>query len=262
MNIQAIFQKELRKSKPLSKSDEQELLRQAQDGNHQAREKIITANLRFVYSTALEYKGATIPVLDLIQDGVLGLDHAINEFQIDRDLKFITYAVWWIKAYITKSLNEQGSLIRIPANQHLRIRQSLKEFSTGLEVPGDVQEFINLSSSGTSFDKKLKSDSTTTYGEIIEDSSADKPDHVVDPFAVETLSSKVLDNLPDREREIMKGLHGINEAKPLTLREIAKNMEMSHERVRQLRDQAIRRIKRLDGIDYLVETYKQLEIEE
>jgi len=119
------YLEDIRKTSPYSRKAEQELFRLCRQGNAKARAAIISGNIRFVLKVALQYRGCPIPTSDLISEGAMGLARAIDNFDHTRGLKFISYAVWWIKAYITRVINEEGTLIRLPANQHLKIRQAL-----------------------------------------------------------------------------------------------------------------------------------------
>jgi len=257
MNIQGLYIKDIRNTAPISRKEEDALLKLAQEGNQKAREKLVKANMRFVLKIALQYRFCSVPLPDLITEGAMGLDHAAKRFDRERGLKFITYAVYWIRAFITRALNEQSSLIRIPANQHLRIRQSLKEFTTTADLPDDVQEFMQLSSSGTSIHQTVGT-GRTTFGDTIPDASAANPEHGLNPYMADELAMDVLKILPEKELYIMKSLAGIGIEEPKTLREIGKEMDLSHERVRQLQKQAIRRILKSDDGELFIERFKQI----
>lgn len=120
---------DIRKTAPLTREEEQILFQKAKEGDKIARQKLISANMRFVLKVAIQYRGCPIPLPDLVSEGAMGLVRAIESFEHTRGLKFISYGVWWIKAYITRAINEQGNLIRLPANQHLRVRKALHEQS-------------------------------------------------------------------------------------------------------------------------------------
>ena len=112
------YLEDIRKTSPIDRKDEHLLFKLCREGNRAAREKLVSANMRFVLKVALQYRGCPIPLPDLVSEGAMGLIRAIESFDHSRGLKFISYAVWWIKAYITRAITEQGSLIRLPANQH------------------------------------------------------------------------------------------------------------------------------------------------
>ncbi len=251
---------DIRKTQPIDRKEEHELFklcRQGGDKGRLAREKLISANMRFVLKVALQYRGCPIPLPALVSEGAMGLIRAIESFDHSRGLKFISYAVWWIKAYITRAINEQGSLIRLPANQHLRVRRALKNKNkAGEELTDEIRELIQLGESGISFDAPLKADTKTTYQEVLADPKAENPEHYAEISSVELMAHELLSELPEREAQVIKGLFGINHEAPMTLREVGDSLKISHERVRQLRDQALRRIKKARNKEVLREKYE------
>jgi len=247
---------DIRKTAPLSREEEQQLFRMAAAGNTKAREKLISANMRFVLKVAIQYQGCPIPLPDLVSEGAMGLVRAIESFDYSRGLKFISYAVWWIKAYITRAINEQGGLIRLPANQHLRVRKALKEHTRGKEISEDIRELIQLGQGGVSFDSPLKDDSSTRYADVLKDDEACSPEDEAEIRSVEYLTQNLLHHLSDREARVISGIYGINQEAPQTLREVGEALNISHERVRQLRDQALRRIRRNSNKELLQEKYE------
>jgi RNA polymerase primary sigma factor len=250
---------DIRKTAPLDRQEEQELFRLAKGNNEHsksARARLISANMRFVLKVAIQYRGCPIPLPDLVSEGAMGLVRAIESFDHSRGLKFISYAVWWIKAYITRAINENGSLIRLPANQHLRVRKALKEQSKGKEIAEDIRELIQLGERGVSFDSPLKNDTKTTFSEVLADTKAMSPESESEIGNIEYLTRELLAQLPEREARVIAGIFGINQEAPQTLREVGESMGISHERVRQLRDQALRRIRKLNNKDYLKEKYE------
>lgn len=249
------YLEDIRKTQPLSREEEQSLFQLNARGNTHARQKLISANMRFVLKVALQYRGCPIPLPDLVNEGSMGLIRAIQSFDYSRGLKFISYAVWWIKAYITRAINENGNLIRLPANQHLRVRKALKDKTKGQEISEDIRELIQLGERGVSFDQPLAGDSKTTYSEILADESASNPEAEAEVHSVEVLTKEILNELPLRESLVISGLYGINHSTPQTLREVGESMNISHERVRQLRDQALRRIRKTKSKEFLKEKF-------
>ena len=170
------YLEDIRRTAPLSREEEQILFKRAKEGDRIARKKLISANMRFVLKVAIQYRGCPIPLPDLVSEGAMGLVRAIESFEYDRGLKFISYGVWWIKAYITRAINEQGNLIRLPANQHLRVRKALHEQSRGKEINEEIRELIQIGQRGVSFDSPLKADSKATYAEVLPDTAASNPE--------------------------------------------------------------------------------------
>jgi RNA polymerase primary sigma factor len=247
---------DIRKTAPLTREEEQELFRLAASGNEKARERLISANMRFVLKVAIQYRGCPIPLPDLVSEGAMGLVRAIESFDHSRGLKFISYAVWWIKAYITRAINENGTLIRLPANQHLRVRKALKEQSKGREIAEDIRELIQLGERGISFDSPIKDDTKSSFSEVLADPKARSPEAESQVQEVENMARALVESLPERESKVLSGIFGINQEAPQTLREVGESMNISHERVRQLRDQALRRIRKLNNKDMLKEKFQ------
>ncbi|MDR2732445.1 MAG: sigma-70 family RNA polymerase sigma factor, partial [Fibromonadaceae bacterium] len=231
---------DIRRTSPLSREEEAWLFENK--NNPLARKKIIDANMRFVLKVAIQYRGCPVPLTDLVSEGAMGLIRAIESFDNTRGLKFISYGVWWIKAYITKAINEQGNLVRLPANQHLRIRKGLKEQAKGQEVSEEVRDLIQLGQKGVSIDSPLKPDSKSSYVESLPDSNVADPESSAEIQAIEDKIRDILKTLPEREYNVLAGIYGIGLNAPQTLREVGESMNISHERVRQLRDQALKRI--------------------
>ncbi len=250
-----LYLEDIRKTSPVDRKDEHQLFELCRKGSKKARMKLIQANMRFVLKVALQYRGCPIPLPDLVSEGAMGLIRAIESFDHSRGLKFISYAVWWIKAYITRSINEHGSLIRLPANQHLRVRKALKAQSGSKELDDDIRELIQLGESGISFDAPLKMDSKTTYSEVLADEVGVSPESSTEIQAIEHFAKNLLSELPEREAMVLKGLFGISHEAPQTLREVGETLNVSHERVRQLRDQALKRIRKCQNKELLREKF-------
>ncbi|NLB63572.1 MAG: sigma-70 family RNA polymerase sigma factor [Fibrobacter sp.] len=250
------YLEDIRQTKPLSRQEEQSLFKLVAQGNEAAKQKIISSNMRFVLKVALQYRGSPIPLPDLVSEGAMGLARAIDGFDSSRGLKFISYGVWWIKAYITRAINEQGNLVRLPANQHLRIRRALQARNKGLEVSDDVQELIQMGQAAISFDAPISDDSNSSYAEVLADENYVGADDKIELKAVEELTREIVANLPEREARVISGIYGINQEAPLPLRRVGESLNISHERVRQLRDQALRRIRRSSMNELLQEKFQ------
>ena len=247
---------DIRRTSPLSREEEALLLENR--NNPVARQKIIDSNMRFVVKVAIQYRGCPIPLSDLMSEGAMGLMRAIETFDNTRGIKFITYGVWWIKAYITRAINEQGNLVRLPANQHLRIREGLKKQARGQDVSEEVKSLIQLGQKGVSIDSPLKADSKSSYAESLQDVSAIDPESNSEIQAVEDGIRSILKSLPLREYSVLAGIYGVGFDAPQTLREVGESMNISHERVRQLRDQALKRITHTVTKDILKENMEAL----
>ena len=217
------YLEDIRRTAPLSREEEQILFQKAKEGDKIARKKLISANMRFVLKVAIQYRGCPIPLPDLVSEGAMGLVRAIESFEHTRGLKFISYGVWWIKAYITRAINEQGNLIRLPANQHLRVRKALHEQSRGKEINEEIRELIQIGQRGVSFDSPLKADSKATYAEVLPDTGASNPEADSEIQSVEMLARDLMEQLPEREAKVITGIFGINQEAPQTLREVGES---------------------------------------
>jgi RNA polymerase primary sigma factor len=248
---------DIRKTNPITREEEQKLFRRYRAGDKSARDRIIKANLRFVLKVVLQYHGGPLPPSDLMNEGCMGLIKAVDVFDPSRGIKFISYAVWWMKAYITKAINEHGSMIRLPANQCLRVRKALKEHARGKELEPEVASLMQTASKGLSFDAPLGSGSRTTWQEVLRDDRAPSPERDLEKHATETAVREVLSELPEREAQVITGLFGMDQNAPLTLREVGQDLNISHERVRQLRDQALSRIRGSGLFDRLQTQYRE-----
>ena len=139
----------------------------------------------------------------------------------------------------------------VPANQHLRVRKALHEQSRGKEINEEIRELIQIGQRGVSFDSPLKADSKATYAEVLPDGTATNPENESEIQSVEALARDLMEQLPEREAKVITGIFGINQEAPQTLREVGESMNISHERVRQLRDQALRRIRKYNSKEFL-----------
>jgi len=250
------YLEDIRKTSLLSREEEAWLFENK--NNPIARQKIIDANMRFVLKVAIQYRSCPIPLPDLVSEGAMGLMRAIEDFDCTRGLKFISYGVWWIKAYITRAINEQANLVRLPANQCLRIRKGLKDQAKGQEVSEEVRDLIQLGQKGVSIDSPFKADSKSSYAESLPDAGAIDPESNSEIQAIENGVRKILKALPEREYNVLAGIYGIGLSGPQTLREVGESMSISHERVRQLRDQALKRITHTVTKEYLKENLEAL----
>jgi RNA polymerase primary sigma factor len=247
---------DIRRTCPLSR--EEEALLFEKKSNPLAKQKIVDANMRFVLKVAIQYRSCPIPLPDLVNEGAMGLMRAIESFDNTRGLKFISYAVWWIKAYITRAINEQGNLVRLPANQHLRIRKGLKDQAKGQEVSKEIANLIQLGQRGVNIDGTLRADSKSSYAESLPDTGAVDPKSNSEIQAVEDGVRDILKALPEREYNVLASIYGIGFNTSQTLREVGESMNISHERVRQLRDQALNRISRTVTKEFLKESLEVL----
>lgn len=245
----------------LSTAEEEHLAARIKKGDKAAVEKLVKANLRFVVSVAKQYQNQGMTLADLINEGNIGLIKAAHKFDASKGFKFISYAVWWIRQSIMVALIEKVRLVRVPYNQvtqYTRIKKLQCEFEQkfGREMNDKelaeatqlttqaIKEALRLNSSPISFDMPVGSDqdSSTLY-EFIPDSSAPTTDETLERESVKHDIQQTLTILRPREREVVKMYYGIEHESDYSVEQIADQMEISRERVRQMKDKAIQKLK-------------------
>ena len=238
-----LYLDDIRRTRPIPREDETALFRLCREGNAQARERIIRANMRFVLKVALQYRNSPMPVTDLVNEGCMGLIRAIESYDPSMGLKFISYAVWWIKAFIVRAIDENGTLIRIPSNQHLRIRKALREKGDTAELDDEVRQMLRMEEAGICIDRPIPGNERSSYAEVLPDTSTPLPDRLAEIEQMERTLRDLINGLPEQEAQVIQSIYGIDRDGPMTLREVSEMLEVPHERVRQIRDKAIRHLR-------------------
>ncbi len=244
----------------ITADEEVELARRIRTGDHTALEKLTKANLRFVVSVAKQYQSQGLSLPDLINEGNLGLIKAAKRFDETRGFKFISYAVWWIRQSILQALAEQSRIVRLPLNQVgslNRIKKVSSRLEQILERPPSNKEIANemeLPNHKVDFAMKIATRYVSTDAPIIEDEStsfldlfvpADTPD-TDDNLLNESLGQEIqrsLSTLNDKERDVINLYYGIGHNHGFTLDEIGTKFNLTRERVRQIKEKAIRRLR-------------------
>lgn len=278
-NTLQTYLREIRRAPLLTPQQEFETASRARAGDFRARQQMIEHNLRLVVSIAKNYLGRGLPLTDLIEEGNLGLMHAIGKFEPERGFRFSTYASWWIRQSIERSIMHQARLVRLPVhivrelNQVLRARRAL-EAQMGDALNGDrqvrvedvaaavgrpvheVSELLRFAEQPTSLDAPIERHPSESGSESLLDSVAD--DGASDPMSL-TLSNEVerllehgLDELSDREREVLAGRYGLRDREPETLEVLAERLGLTRERIRQIQQEALLKLKRRmirNGVD-------------
>lgn len=254
------FLQDVSKEEMVSPEEEVILAQKILQGDEEALEKLIKANLRFVISVAKQYQNQGLSLQDLINEGNLGLIKAAKRFDHTRGFKFISYAVWWIRQSILQALAEQSRIVRLPLNQvgtlgkfkkeSSRLEQiyerapSIDEIAEELEMnPSRLSDVIRISSKAVSMDAPLLSDEDINLIDIYIDEEAQGPDSSIMRESLGKELQRSLSILNDREREIIHQFFGIGQEFGYTLDEIAVKHSLPRERVRQIRDRAIKRLK-------------------
>lgn len=243
----------------ISVDEEVELAQKIRNGDKKALEKLTKANLRFVVSVAKQYQNQGLSLPDLINEGNLGLIKAAKKFDETRGFKFISYAVWWIRQSILQALAEQSRLVRLPLNQvgfvnkvsrafnkfeqENERRPSIEEIAAEIDLPQDkIAEAIKVGNRQISVDAPFSDSDDNSLLDILPNTSIPNADKGLDIESLKEEVNRALSTLNERERDILKDFFGLNGTE-LTLEEIGHKYGLTRERVRQIKEKAIRRLR-------------------
>jgi len=256
------YLKEIRTIPLLTAAEEITLSKRIHKGDEQARKAMIRANLRLVINIAKRYMHLGIPLLDLIEEGNLGLMKAVDKFDPKRGFRFSTYGAWWIKQSITRSISEQGKMIRVPVYmnelitkwrkkkealaQKLKRTASDGEIAKSLKLHKDKVEQINfwMSTATSSLDAPIGDESEGMVSDLIEDETAISPDAEIEHFLDKERVGNLLNAMSERERDILGLRFGLQGKKPHTLAQVADKLGVSRERVRQIEESALKKLRK------------------
>ncbi len=256
----ALYLKEISKNKSLKLEEEAVLAVRIRKGDRKALEELVKANLRFVVSVSRNYQNQGLPLSDLINEGNLGLIRAAKRFDEKKNFKFISYAVWWIRQAILQALAEQSRIIKLPLNrvgaihkigkaqgrleQKYRRAPNVKEIAQDLSIEeSEVQETIKIGNSHMSLDAPLLQGEDSKLMDVLQDKEQSRPDDGVMDISLQEEIEKTLDTLSEREKEVVKLYFGIGEDIAHTLEEIGQRFNLTRERVRQIKEKALKRLK-------------------
>ncbi|MFQ5864428.1 MAG: RNA polymerase sigma factor RpoD/SigA [bacterium] len=244
----------------LSQEEEIELAKQVKNGSQGALERLTKANLRFVVSVAKQYQNQGLSLGDLINEGNLGLIKAAYRFDVTRGFKFISYAVWWIRQSILQALAEQSRVVRLPLNRVGAINKIGKAFSSleqeferepspteiaeELEMSAfEVDDTLRMSGKHISLDAPFNRDAESRLLDVLESEELPSPDYLLINESLKIEIERALGRLTRREAEVVKLYFGLGQEHPLTLEEIGERFGLTRERVRQIKEKAIKRLR-------------------
>ncbi len=255
----------------ITAEEEVELAQRIKQGDQQALDKLTTANLRFVVSVAKQYQNQGLTLPDLINEGNAGLVKAARRFDETRGFKFISYAVWWIRQAILQALAEQSRIVRLPLNKIGSINKINKTFShleQAHQRPPSAEEIANeldmtvsevkqsLKNSGRhlSMDAPLKEGETSNLYDVVRSGESPNPDRELMKESLNVEINRALDTLTQKESDVIRLNFGLSNEPPMTLDEIGATFDLTRERVRQIREKGIKRLRQ-DAKSKILKTY-------
>lgn len=244
----------------ITREDEVELAGQIRTGSEPALDKLVRSNLRFVVSVAKKYQNQGVSLADLINEGNLGLIRAAHKFDETKGIKFISYAVWWIRQAILQALAEQSRIVRVPLNragtlhrigrrssallQELGREPTVREIAEGMDITEEeVAKTMSISQAHLSLDAPLTPGEDNKLLDYLPDTQKPGPDDETFEHALTESIGEVLRSLKDREARILKLYFGLENQEPMTLEEIGSLMGITRERVRQIKEKALARLR-------------------
>ena len=255
-----MYLKEIGRIKLLTPEEEQEIAKKMAEGDEDARKRMSEANLRLVVSIAKRYVGRGMQLLDLIQEGNLGLMKAVEKFDYTKGYKFSTYATWWIRQSITRAIADQARTIRIPVhmvetiNRVLRTSHSMvqklgrepttKEIADELHIEeSKVEEVLKIAQEPVSLETPIGEEEDSHLGDFIQDDEASQPSEEASYTLLREQLEDVLSTLTPREEEVLRMRFGLRDGKPHTLEEVGKEFDVTRERIRQIESKALRKLR-------------------
>jgi len=254
------YLQEIGKVDLITADEEVELAQRIKAGDQRALEKLTKANLRFVVSVAKQYQNQGLTLPDLINEGNLGLIKAAQRFDETRGFKFISYAVWWIRQSILQALAEQSRIVRLPLNKIGSINKinktyafleqaherppSAEEIAKELDMTiNDVKESMKNSGRHVSMDAPLVEGEDSNLYDVLRSGESPNPDRMLLHESLRTEIERALETLTPREADVIRLYFGLGNQHPMTLEEIGETFDLTRERVRQIKEKAIRRLK-------------------
>ena len=255
-----MYLKEIGKVPLLSPDEEIELAKKIELGDEEAKKKLAESNLRLVVSIAKRYAGRGMQLLDLIQEGNLGLIKAVEKFDYRKGYKFSTYATWWIRQAITRAIADQGRTIRIPVhmvetiNRLVRTQRQLvqklgreatpEELAKELDMPVDrVRDIMKISQEPVSLETPIGEEEDSHLGDFIQDDHVEVPADAATYRLLHEQLMEVLSTLTEREQKVLRLRFGLDDGRPRTLEEVGRQFNVTRERIRQIEAKALRKLR-------------------
>jgi RNA polymerase primary sigma factor len=257
-----LFLKDIGKVELLTAAEEVEIAKRIERGDHRAKQEMVEANLRLVVSIAKRYRNQGLPFLDLIQEGTIGLVRAAEKFDWRKGYKFSTYATWWIRQAVARALADKGRTIRMPVhvveklNKIVRSERKLRgelcreptpvEIARDVDLPLDeVEQILRTSQAPVSLEKPVGDDEESEFGHFLTDEHAPLPDEAADTTLRRELLRSVLGTLSLRERRVLELRYGLDGEQPRTLDEVGRTFNVTRERIRQIENQSLKKLRAL-----------------
>jgi RNA polymerase primary sigma factor len=257
-----LFLKDIGKVDLLTAAQEVELAKRIERGDHGAKQEMVEANLRLVVSIAKKYRNQGLPFLDLIQEGTIGLVRAAEKFDWRKGYKFSTYATWWIRQAVARALADKGRTIRMPVhvveklNKIVRSERKLRgelcrepspvEIAKDVDLPLDeVEQILRSSQAPVSLEKPVGDEEESEFGHFLTDENAPLPDDAADTSLRQELLRKILETLSHRERRVLELRYGLDGEQPRTLDEVGRAFNVTRERIRQIENQSLKKLRAL-----------------
>lgn len=254
-----MYLKEIGRVPLLTAEEERELAKRVERSDQKAKNRLISSNLRLVVSIAKKYVGRGLTLLDLIEEGNIGLMRAVEKFDWRKGYKFSTYATWWIRQAITRAIADQARTIRIPVhmvetiNRFIRVSRVLmqelgrepipEEVAKVMEIePDKVREIIKVSQQPTSLEAPVGEEKDSTLGDFIPDEEI-RPEDQASVELLKSHLSEVLDTINDREKKVLKLRFGLDDGRQRTLEEVGREFGVTRERIRQIEAKALRKLR-------------------
>ena len=246
----------------LSEEEERSLGEKSAKGDADARKKLSEGNLRLVVSLAKHYTGRGIPIMDLIQEGNMGLMRAAEKYDYTKENRFSTYASWWIKEAMQRAIDQQSREIRVPvhvAENMKRVQKTARELQQSLgrdatpkeiaeklgdKTEEDVKNIINYLQSPVSLETPVGDDGENNLGDMVEDRTEPTPEEARNALVQQEEVRELLETLGDRERQVIRLRYGLEDEKPHTLEEIGEILGVTRERVRQIEARALEKLRK------------------